>query len=309
MRLFSAPGCWQGVVLFLTGLGLFFLLIYWQQAMNNIKFAAAVLVLFFSASFFIAAPGPTSAWRHSSAGINWKETLGGKNEIRKWLNDYRRRLVWEKDGIESSIGITASDGLSLIVNGKSDGNVFADAGTQVMAPMIGAILHPDPQKAMVIGLGTGSSSGWLGKIGSIDKVDTVELEPSVLEMVRRSSPVNHDVLTNEKVNVIIGDGREILLTSKENYDIIFSEPSNLHRVGISSLYTREFYRSVSERLSEGGLFTQWVQAYHVEPETLRTLYATLASVFPHVETWTTDLKDIAFVCSMKKIVYDVPLLR
>jgi hypothetical protein len=187
--------------------------------------------------------------------------------------------------------------------------VLADAGTQVMAPMIGAVLHPNPKKVMVIGLGTGTSSGWLGSIESVERVDTVELEPAVLEMVRRSSPVNHAVLENDKVNVIIGDGREVLLTTKEKYDVIFSEPSNLHRVGISSLYTLEFYQAVAKRLNENGLFTQWVQAYHVDPETLKTLYATLASVFPYVETWTTDLKDIAFVCSMKKITYDVSFLR
>ncbi|MBW2522215.1 MAG: fused MFS/spermidine synthase [Deltaproteobacteria bacterium] len=309
MTLFSAPGCWQGAVIALTVLGLFFLAVKWKSSGGKAMAAVTPVALFILALAFIAAEGPTAAWRHSTAEINWQEAAGAENETRKWLNDYRRRLVWEKDGIESSIGITASDGLSLIINGKSDGNVSGDAGTQVMAPMIGAVLHPNPQKAMVIGLGTGTSSGWLGRVDTIEKVDTIELESAVLELVRRSGPVNQDVLANEKVNIIIGDGRENLLTSKEKYDIIFSEPSNLHRVGISSLYTREFYQAVANRLNENGLFTQWVQAYYVAPETLRTLYATLASVFPYVETWTTNLKDIAFVCSMKQITYDVPSLR
>ena len=309
--LFSAPGCWKGVVVILLALGCVALVLHWRQSKNHVLGLVTVLILFSSSLFFINVQGPTAAWRHSAIGVGLSPQLAQKNrnELQSWLNDYRRQVIWEKDGFESGLGILANDSLSLIINGKSDGNAREDAGTQVMAPMIGAILHPDPKKAMVIGLGTGSSAGWLGQIGSIEKVDVVELEPAVLEMVKRSSPVNHNVLDNGKVNVIIGDGREFLLTSKDKYDLIVSEPSNPYRDGISSLYTQEFYQAVSNRLSEDGIFTQWVQAYHVDSDTIRTLYATLASVFPHVETWATDISDMQFVCSLKKNTYDVPTLN
>ena len=308
--LFSATGCWRGVVVILLTLGFAALALHWRQSRNYVFGLVVILVLFSSSLVFLNARGPTAAWRHSSIGVGLAPQLGqmNRNELQSWLNDYRRQIIWEKDGIESGLGILANDSISLIINGKSDGNAREDAGTQVMAPMIGAILHPGPKKAMVLGLGTGSSAGWLGQIGSIDKVDVVELEPGVLEMVRRSSPVNHNVLGNRKVNVIIGDGREFLLTTKDKYDLIVSEPSNPYRAGISSLYTQDFYRAVSNRLDEDGVFTQWVQAYHVDSDTIRTLYATLTSVFPHVETWATDISDMQFVCSLKKQTYDVPVL-
>ena len=237
--LFSATGCWKGVVVILLTLGFAALALHWRQSRNYVFGLVVIPVLFSSSLVFLNARGPTAAWRHSSIGVGLAPQLGqmNRNELQSWLNDYRRQIIWEKDGIESGLGILANDSISLIINGKSDGNAREDAGTQVMAPMIGAILHPGPKKAMVLGLGTGSSAGWLGQIGSIDKVDVVELEPAVLEMVRRSSPVNHNVLGNRKVNVIIGDGREFLLTTKDKYDLIVSEPSNPYRAGISSLYT------------------------------------------------------------------------
>ena len=105
---------------------------------------------------------------------------------------------------------------------------------------------------------------------------------------RASEPVNHDVLANPKVHVTIGDARETLLTSRDRYDVIASEPSNPYRAGIASLFTLEYYRAASARLTEDGVFAQWVQAYEIDAPTLRTIYATMAAVFPQVETWQTS---------------------
>ena len=41
--------------------------------------------------------------------------------------------------------------------------------------------------------------------------------------------------------------------------------------GIASLFTREFYAAVRSRLSTGGVFLQWVQAYEVDERTIATM--------------------------------------
>ena len=147
----------------------------------------------------------------------------------------------------------------------------------------------------MIGLGTGSSAGWLGAVPSMERVDVVELEPIVLEIARQSHAVNQDVLNNPKVHVRIGDAREVLLTTSQRYDLIASEPSNPYRAGIASLFTQEYYRAASDRLTDDGLFLQWLQAYGVDASAVRTVYATMASVFPSVETWQTRGGDIVLV--------------
>lgn len=140
-------------------------------------------------------------------------------------------------------------------------------------------------------------------------MDVAELEPDILEVARRCAPVNRNVLSNPKVRTIIADAREVLLTSPEQYDLIVSEPSNPFRAGVASLYTREFYQAVSRRLAPGGIFSQWIQAYEIDTQTVRTIYATLASVFPQVETWQTMGKDLLVVCSLAPRNYSVPQLR
>src|SRR5262249_20573772 len=84
-----------------------------------------------------------------------------------------------------------------------------------------------------------------------------------------------------------------------------SEPSNPYRAGIASLFTREFYEAALRRLNEGGLFLQWVQAYNVDGQAVRTIYATLASVFPEVETWELAVNDLLLVASGKPVSHRV----
>src|SRR5262249_36093456 len=151
------------------------------------------------------------------------------------------------------------------------------------------------------GLGTGSTAGWLGAVPTLERVDVVELEPAIVRIARDSAAVNHDVLDNPKVRVLTGDGREILLTTPARYDLGFSEPSKPYRAGVSSLFTREFYRATAARLAPGGVFIQWVQAYEIDAQTLRTAYATVASVFPEVQTWTSTTGDLVLLATAEPL--------
>ena len=179
-----------------------------------------------------------------------------------------------------------------------DGNALHDAGTQMMLGLIGGVLHPQPQNAHWSSAWERARrpAGW-PNCPSVERVDVVELEPAVREMARRCRAVNRDVLANPKVRLIFNDAREVLLTTAGRYDLIVCEPSNPYRSGIANLFTREFYLAGRNRLNEGGMFIQWVQAYEVDEHTMRTVFATFKSVFGHVELWQTQVGDVVLLGS------------
>ena len=125
----------------------------------------------------------------------------------------------------------------------------------------------------------------------------------------RCCQVNRDALANPKVRLLFNDAREVLLTTPEHYDLIVCEPSSPYRSGIANLFTREFYLAGRDRLSDGGMFVQWVQAYEIDARTMRTVLATFKSVFPHVEVWQTKGNDLALLGSERRPDYSVPALR
>jgi len=305
MQLLTTPGVWRAVAVLLTVLALAAAAL----ARRQLAYAAIAAVVGVAAILSITATGPTAVWRHSGVGVGRMPHHGSQNTLRSWMNHARRMIIWERDGRESSVALSALEHLTFIVNGKTDGSTRGDAPTQIGIGLIPAILHRNPQTSLVIGLGTGQTAGFLGALPSMQRVDVVELEPNVLEVARICTPVNYGVMTNPKAHVIVTDAREVLLATDRTYDVIVSEPSNPYRAGIASLLTREFYAAVHDRLRPHGIFAQWMQGYGIEASTMQTIYATLRSTFPYVQTWRPSAGDLVMVASMEPITLDIPTLR
>lgn len=307
LPLLGATGAWTAAVLALCLLAL---AAAWAGRPPGAWPAVAPFGLAALAALALTATGPTAVWRHGGIGVGrFPHSFADRNNLHRAFEEIRSAFVWELDGRESSIAVRNDDDYSFYVNGKSDGAALGDAPTQVMAGLIGALLHPAPRTALVIGLGTGESAGWLAAVPSIERVDVVELEPAMTRVAEACEPANRACLRNPRVRLHIADGREFLLTSRSSYDIIFSEPSNPYRAGISSLYSREFYQAVAARLRPDGLFLQWLQGYDVDSHVVRTAFATLRSVFPHVESWQTHGGDLLLVAARQPFEHDFDRVR
>lgn len=306
----SATGSWRFVAVALTAVGLAAAGLAVSRKMDVLRAGAAAAIALVVGGL-LTADGPTAAWRHSpiGAGRVGLDEVGTPFLARRWLAYQRSKISWQKEGREVTVGLSTVNDRSFIVSGKADGSFRMDVATQVMFPLVGACLHGGPKNAYIIGLGSGSSAGWMADFPGVEHVDVAEIEPAIVDIAGFAKSVNRDVLANKKVHVELLDAREGLLTKKHRYDLIASEPSNPYRAGISSLFTEEYYRAVEQRLAKGGLFLQWMQAYEVDARTIRSIYATLGSVFPHIETWMLDPGDILLVASREPIQKDVAKLR
>jgi spermidine synthase len=308
LPLLSATGTWRAVVF---GLALLCLITIAMSLRSGLRSIHAVPLAFAAAACaLVLTLGPTAAWRHSPIGAG-REVISddGKHSIQRWLRIQRQGIAWDVDGIESTVALSGYNGYAFLVNGKSDGHARFDSGTQVMAGLLGIIAVERPADVFVVGLGTGSTAGWLAVLPQVERVDVAELEPAILHVARACEPVNAGVLSNPKVNIQMGDAREILLTGRKGYDIIFSEPSNPYRAGVATLFTRDFYQTVETHLNEGGVFIHWLQAYEIEPVTVRTVYTTLLSVFPAIQTWQSQSGDLVLIASREEPLWQASALR
>jgi spermidine synthase len=272
---------------------------------------AATLVSLASCLAMASWPvGPTSAWLHQPIGYGRIGTVP-RNALsfEAWRRNIRRQHIESYDGKETSVALIAANEFSFLTNGKSDGSAVSDAATQVMLGITPAALHPSPSLACVVGLGTGTTAGWLADVPGMERVDVLELEPEIEKLARHFDPVSRAAMQHPKVNRITGDAREFLLTRGQSYDLIISEPSNPCRAGVANLYTREFYHNASQRLQSGGLFCQWLQGYEVDAATVKTVVSTLSEVFKKVEIWSAESADMLLVCSVEDHPWDLASLR
>jgi spermidine synthase len=90
--------------------------------------------------------------------------------------------------------------------------------------------------------------------------------------------------------------------------MIVSEPSHPWVPGVANLFTQEFFELGRSRLSEQGIFVQWVQIYQLSTESLRSVLATYHKVFPHVLVFrvggSSNGKDLLLVGSNQALSLD-----
>ncbi len=275
----------------------------------QVRTAGVVLVLGIIA--VLQSTGPTSVWFHFPIGYGRTLSVPRTPEqLQEWKRTVRRSHVQSFDGRETSVAVMSNDEYILLTNGKADGSALGDAATQVMLGLTGPALHPGtPKRACVIGLGTGTTVGWLADVPGMEHVDSIEIEERMQDLAKLFSPVNRNAMIKANVREIVGDAREFLATPGEKYDIIVSEPSNPFRAGVASLYTREFYHSVHDRLNEDGILCQWVQGYEATPESIEMVLGTMSQEFPKVELWNTFENDLLIVASPSDQPWNVEKLR
>jgi spermidine synthase len=120
----------------------------------------------------------------------------------------------------------------------------------------------------------------------VERVTIAEIEPLVPEVVSTHfAEHNFDVVRNPKVQVRIDDARHFILTSKEKFDAITSDPLDPWVKGAATLYTKEFFEAVRDHLNPGGVVTLFVQLYESNPAAVKSEVATFLDVFPNGAIW------------------------
>ena len=156
--------------------------------------------------------------------------------------------------------------------------------------------RPDARSMLMVGFGGGVALE--GVPPSVEDVDVVELDPEVIEANRLLSGMrNVDPLADPRFNIVINDARNALRLTRKTYDVIVSQPSHPWTAGASHLFTREFAADVRNRLNDGGVFLQWMNAEFVDEALLRTLGATLMAEYEFVRLYRPSGRVLMFLAS------------
>jgi len=141
------------------------------------------------------------------------------------------------------------------------------------------LLHPSPQRALFLGVGTGATLGAVEQHPSLQHVDAVELVPAVLDVLDHFTDINADVANDARVELHAGDARRFVAATPERYDVIVADLFHPGRDGAGNLYAREHFENVRQRLADDGLFAQWLPLHQLDPDTLAVIVRTFLDVF------------------------------
>lgn len=192
-------------------------------------------------------------------------------------------LLMFREGPTATVSVRRDqDTVSMAINGRTNASdSIYDMPTQVMLGQLPLLVAPKQDNGLIIGYATGITVGSMLQ-SPIKSVTCVELEPATVEASEFFNHVNNRPLDDPRTKLIIDDARTYLRVTRNRYDIIVSEPSHPWVPGVANLFTQEFFELGRSRLSEEGIFVQWVQIYQLSTESLRSVLATYHKVFPHV---------------------------
>ena len=193
------------------------------------------------------------------------------------------QLLMYEEGPTATVSVRKDEEtISMAINGRTNASdSMFDMPTQVMLGQLPLFVAPRLEKGLIIGFATGITVGSMLQ-SPIESVTCIELEPGTVNGSRFFEHVNNLPLNDPRARLIIDDARTYLRVTPERYDIIVSEPSHPWVPGVANLFTQEFFELGKEKLSDQGVFVQWVQIYQLSTESLRSVLATYQKVFPHV---------------------------
>ena len=218
-------------------------------------------------------------------------------------------LLSHRDGKTTTVSLMDfAEGRSLRTNGKSDGAIamdpsqprISDEVTMVLTAAVPMAIKPEARRAAVIGIGTGLTTHTLLANPAFETVDTIEIEPAMAEASRAFAPRNANAFADPRSRIIFDDAKTYFSTYNRRYDLIISEPSNPWVSGVSSLFTREFYRLVKRHLNPGGVLTQWFQLYEIDPSLVASVLLALGEEFPDYVVYAATNGDLLIIAGERE---------
>ena len=219
-------------------------------------------------------------------------------------------LFYREDRAGTTKVFRKPDGHLLI---SVDGNTIGDTrddldAKQRLLAHLPLLLVPEPRSALVIGLGSGITAGAMTAYEEVERIDAVEIVPGVVEGALYFAKHNRRALKQPRLDVVVADGINYLMTSERRYDVISSDAKlNPGYTGNAVFLSSDYYRLCLKQLTDRGMMVQWIPL-HLPQDSYRMVLRTFAEVFPHGSVWFFPGRHTLLVGTRKQLEIDMDRL-
>jgi len=215
------------------------------------------------------------------------------------------RIVAAREGLAQTTFYLAHDFLGEPLFLRLATNSYSMASTAIgvqrymkLFAYLPAALHPKIERALLICFGVGMTASALTDLPDLRSLEVVDVSSDVLDMadIVHTDPARHP-LRDPRVRTRVEDGRFFLQTTAARYDLITGEPPPPKKAGVASLYTREYFELVKERLNPGGIATHWLPAYLLLEDEAAAIIRAFCEAFEDCSLWSGFHRDWILVGS------------
>jgi predicted membrane-bound spermidine synthase len=154
------------------------------------------------------------------------------------------------------------------------------------------LMHGSPiRRALVVCYGVGVTLSAMTELPAVESIDVAEISPEIVAMSGRIYPPDRAPLADPRVSLHIADGRQFLVATDRQFDVITGEPPPPLTPGAANLYTQEYFQLLHNRLAEGGIATYWLPVADGAMHGVSPIIRAFCNVFEDCSLWSGTLFD------------------
>ena len=250
---------------------------YFRQALNQnqskVRGYAIATTLFLIASLVLA----------SEALKRWDAALYSGDVVHTEQSRYQKIVITKE-----------REDVRLYLNGNiqfSSIDEYRYHEALVLYPM--AFMKTPPKNVLLMGAGDGLAVKQMLSVPSIERIVLVDLDEAVVELALENPyllQLNQGSLTDTRVEVVTADAFGFLNDNQTKFDLIICDLPDPNNLSLARLYTRHFYRSVTQHLTNDGVFVTQASSPYFATKAYWSIVNTVKSAgFEHVIPYHTDV--------------------
>jgi len=158
-----------------------------------------------------------------------------------------------------------SDTLANYINGIAHGwrpiySYHYEAGEAIM-------YSEKVENVLIIGYGNGTISEIALNMPTLKELTVIEINHSLINNLNKI-PFFENMLQDERLNLIMDDGRRYLLNDTKKYDLIMIDPLRVRTSYSNNLYSDFFFKLLGSHLTDEGVIMVWINEQYVMPKTI-----------------------------------------
>jgi len=266
---------------------------YWKTGLFQKMILVFLSVLVLSSGYLVLA-GQADRLHDYSVKAQWKN----QNVVHYQNSQYGNICTLENEGQY----IFFVDGIPGIITPVPDIPFIEEF---VHLPLLA---HPEPARLLVLSGGAGGVINEALKHPSIETVEYAELDPLLLDLLRKfPTPLTESELNDTRVQIRHIDGCLLLKTTRNKYDLILVGIQELSNLQANRFFTKEFFSLAREKLNKGGILVLGLPgSLTYSNEELKNLnsciFNTLKSVFPNIRVIPGDGKNLFLSSDSREIL-------
>ncbi len=221
----------------------------------------------------------------------------------------------------------------------TDPMLLTDQKSLAHVPML---LLPNPKSALTVGFGSGGASYSYTLYPELERIHCVEITKTVVEAAPTLTDSNRDVVmfapeykertgrdpegeplwddggasgwyrADKRYRVILDDVRSHLRFTRQKYDIIATDCTDLRYKSNANLYDLEYFTLTREHLTDDGMVVVWMPLAGLSDSAFRVALRTFYRVFPEMEVFFMNNQPTHYILLLgtkKPLVVDPELVK